>query len=101
MSVLLETVDLKKTYKVGKVEVEALRGVSIRVNDGELAAIMGPSGCGKSTLMHLLGAMARATSGKVMIDGHDIGGMDDAQRTEVRRTKTVSYTHLTLPTSDL
>src|SRR6185369_11493208 len=84
---LLETIDLKKTYRTGKVDVEALRGVNLRIQSGELVAIMGPSGCGKSTLMHLLGAMARATSGKVMIDGHDIGGMDDAQRTEVRRTK--------------
>jgi putative ABC transport system ATP-binding protein len=87
MSVLLETVDLKKTYKVGKIEVEALRGVSIRVNAGELVAIMGPSGCGKSTLMHLLGAMTRATSGKVLIEGKDTAGMNDAARTEIRRKK--------------
>jgi putative ABC transport system ATP-binding protein len=87
MSVLLETVDLKKTYKVGKVEVEALRGVSIRVNAGELVAIMGPSGCGKSTLMHLLGAMTRATSGKVLIEGQDTASMSDGARTEVRRKK--------------
>jgi len=84
---LLETVDLKKTYRTGKVDVEALRGVDIRVRAGELVAIMGPSGCGKSTLMHLLGAMARATSGQVLIDGKDIAGMNDAQRTAVRRTK--------------
>jgi len=87
MSVLLETVDLKKTYRVGKVDVEALRGVSIKVNAGEFAAIMGPSGCGKSTLMHLLGAMARPTSGKVFIEGHDTSDMNDAARTEVRRKK--------------
>jgi putative ABC transport system ATP-binding protein len=87
MSVLLETVDLKKTYKVGKIEVEALRGVSIRVNAGEFVAIMGPSGCGKSTLMHLLGAMTRATSGKVLFEGKDTAGMNDAARTEIRRKK--------------
>ena len=87
MSVLLETVDLKKTYKVGKIEVEALRGVSIRVDTGEFVAIMGPSGCGKSTLMHLLGAMTRATAGKVFIEGKDIANMNDAARTEIRRTK--------------
>jgi putative ABC transport system ATP-binding protein len=87
MSVLLETIDLKKTYKVGKIEVEALRGVSIQVQAGELVAIMGPSGCGKSTLMHLLGAMTRATSGRVLIDGRDTAGMNDGERTEIRRTK--------------
>ena len=87
MSVLLETVDLKKTYRLGKIDVEALRGVSIRVNAGELVAIMGPSGCGKSTLMHLLGAMTRATSGKVLIEGKDTGNMNDGARTEIRRKK--------------
>jgi putative ABC transport system ATP-binding protein len=84
---LLETVDLKKTYRTGKVDVEALRGVDIRICAGELVAIMGPSGCGKSTLMHLLGAMARATSGQVLIDGKDIARMNDSERTAVRRTK--------------
>jgi putative ABC transport system ATP-binding protein len=84
---LLETIDLKKTYRSGRVEVEALRGVNIQIRSGELVAIMGPSGSGKSTLMHLLGAMARATSGEVRIDGKNIAGMNDAQRTEIRRTK--------------
>jgi putative ABC transport system ATP-binding protein len=84
---LLETVDLKKTYRTGKVDVEALRGVDIRIRAGELVAIMGPSGCGKSTLMHLLGAMVRATSGQVKVDGQDIATMNDSQRTAIRRTK--------------
>ena len=87
MSVLLETVDLKKTYRVGKVDVEALRGVSVRINAGEFVAIMGPSGSGKSTLMHLLGAMTRPTSGKVFIEGKDTSNMNDAARTEIRRKK--------------
>jgi putative ABC transport system ATP-binding protein len=84
---LLETVDLKKTYRTGKVDVEALRGVDIRIRAGELVAIMGPSGCGKSTLMHLLGAMVRATSGQVLVDGKDIARMNDSERTAVRRTR--------------
>jgi putative ABC transport system ATP-binding protein len=87
MSVLLETVDLRKTYRVGKVDVEALRGVNLRVNAGELSAIMGPSGCGKSTLMHLLGAMTSATSGSVLVEGQDTAHMNDSQRTEFRRKK--------------
>src|SRR5580765_6146030 len=87
MSALLETADLRKTYKVGAVEVEALRGVTLEVEAGEFAAIMGPSGSGKSTLMHLLGAMTRPTSGRVSIEGQDIAGMNDSQRTEVRRKR--------------
>jgi putative ABC transport system ATP-binding protein len=87
MSVLLETVNLRKNYRVGLIEVEALRGVNLKIQAGELAAIMGPSGCGKSTLMHLLGAMTQATSGKVLIDGKDIASMNDHQRTEIRRNK--------------
>jgi putative ABC transport system ATP-binding protein len=87
MSVLLETIDLTKTYRVGKVDVEALRGVSVRVNAGEFVSIMGPSGSGKSTLMHILGAMTRPTSGKVFIEGKDTSDMNDSARTEIRRKK--------------
>ena len=87
MKALLETLDLRKTYKVGKVEVEALRGVNVRIREGELVAIMGPSGCGKSTLMHVLGAMTRPSSGKVFIDGQDIAGMNDRELTGIRREK--------------
>ena len=87
MKTLLETVDLRKTYQVGKIEVEALRGVSLRIREGELVAVMGPSGCGKSTLMHVLGAMTKPTAGRVLIDGRDISTMNDAQLTEIRRKK--------------
>jgi putative ABC transport system ATP-binding protein len=87
MKILLETVDLRKTYRVGKVDVEALRGVSIRIREGELVAIMGPSGCGKSSLMHILGAMARPTAGKVLIEGSDIAEMKDVDLTRIRREK--------------
>src|SRR5215831_18925953 len=87
MKTLLETIDLRKTYKVGKVDVHALRGVSLQVREGELTAIMGPSGCGKSSLMHILGAMTKPTAGKVLVEGKDIAQMDDSQLTAIRREK--------------
>jgi putative ABC transport system ATP-binding protein len=87
MKNLLETIDLRKTYKVGKIDVEALRGVNLRIRAGELAAIMGPSGCGKSTLMHILGAMTKPTSGRVLIDGKNVGDMNDRGLTSIRRDK--------------
>src|SRR6266581_7896576 len=87
MNILLETIDLQKIYKVGKIDVEALRGVNLRIREGELVAIMGPSGCGKSTLMHVLGAMTKPSAGKVFIDGHEIAGMNDNQLTGIRREK--------------
>jgi len=87
MKTLLETIELRKTYKVGKVDVQALRGVTLRVREGELTAIMGPSGCGKSSLMHILGAMTKPTAGKVLIEGSDIADMDDSDLTRIRREK--------------
>jgi putative ABC transport system ATP-binding protein len=87
MKAILETVDLRKIYRIGTVEVEALRGVNIQLREGELTAVMGPSGCGKSTLMHLLGAMAKPSGGKVLIDGQDIAQLNDRERTEIRRKK--------------
>src|SRR5262250_3462201 len=87
MSVLIQTIDLKKSYQIGKIEVQALRGVNLRIRPGDLAAIMGPSGCGKSTLMHILGAMAKPTSGTVLIDGRNIAGMNDGGLTSIRREK--------------
>jgi putative ABC transport system ATP-binding protein len=87
MKNILEALDVKKTYKVGKIEVAALRGVSIRMREGEFISIMGPSGCGKSTLLHILGGLARPTSGKVVIDGEEISSVKDAARTDIRRRK--------------
>ena len=87
MSLILETANLKMTYRVGKVDVHALRGVTLAVAQGEYIAIMGPSGCGKSTLLHIAGGMLTPTSGRLFIDGEDVTAMSDAQRTELRRRK--------------
>jgi putative ABC transport system ATP-binding protein len=75
------------TYRVGKVDVQALRGVNLAVAPGEFVAIMGPSGCGKSTLLHILGGLLKPTSGKVIVDGEDLAAVGDAQRTDIRRRK--------------
>ena len=87
MDSVLETIDLKMIYRVGKVDVNALRGVNLSVNVGEYVAIMGPSGCGKSTLLHVVGGMLQPTSGKVIIAGDDLTSMTDAERTNLRRRK--------------
>jgi putative ABC transport system ATP-binding protein len=86
-SPIVRTVDLKKSYKVGKLDVPALRGVTLDVNEGEFVAIMGPSGCGKSTLLHLLGGLLSPTSGSIVIDGEDLSKVSDARRTDIRRRK--------------
>jgi len=87
MNTILQTENLSKTYKIGKVETQALRGVSIHVETGEFVAIMGQSGCGKSTLLHLLGGLLSPTSGTIIIDGEDLSKVSDAQRTDIRRRK--------------
>ncbi|MEO8648630.1 MAG: ABC transporter ATP-binding protein [Acidobacteriota bacterium] len=87
MTTILRTEDLTKSYKVGKLEVPALRGITLDVEAGEFVAIMGPSGCGKSTLLHLLGGLLSPTSGKIVIDGEDLSKVTDAQRTDIRRRK--------------
>jgi putative ABC transport system ATP-binding protein len=87
MKSILETVDLKKSYKVGKHEVPVLRGVTMDIAEGEFVAIMGPSGCGKSTLLHLLGGLLSPTSGDILIDGENLSKVSDAKRTDIRRRK--------------
>lgn len=84
---ILKTENLTKNYKIGKVDVPALRGVSLDVGEGEFVAIMGPSGCGKSTLLHLLGGLLSPSTGKILIDGEDLARVSDAERTDIRRRK--------------
>ncbi len=87
MDPVLETIDLQMVYRVGKVDVPALRGTTLQVEPGEYVAIMGPSGCGKSTFLHIVGGMLKPTSGSVIIEGEDLTAMSDAQRTDLRRRK--------------
>jgi putative ABC transport system ATP-binding protein len=84
---ILKTENLWKMYRAGRVEVPALCGVSISILPGEFVSIMGPSGCGKSTLLHVIGGLAQATRGRVLLDGNDLTEMSDAARTLLRRHK--------------
>src|SRR5438874_3995993 len=77
---------LRKIYRVGKVDVEALRGVDLTVERGEFVSIVGPSGSGKSTLFHIIGGLTSATSGSVEVDSHDLAKMTDPERTRMRKT---------------
>jgi putative ABC transport system ATP-binding protein len=87
MAAIIEAVDLRKTYRIGKVEVPALRGISFAVEKGEFVSIVGPSGSGKSTLFYLIGGLTRADSGKVLIDGVDFTRLSDSARTRMRKSK--------------
>ena len=87
MRTILKAENLEKVYRVGSVDVAALRGVSLDVQEGEFLAIMGPSGCGKSTMLHLLGGLLAPTRGRIIIDGEDLTAASDAVRTDIRRRK--------------
>jgi putative ABC transport system ATP-binding protein len=87
MATILKADNLEKVYRVGKVDVPALRGVSLAVQEGEFVAVMGPSGCGKSTMLHLLGGLLTPTKGRIVIDGEDLTAATDAKRTDIRRRK--------------
>jgi putative ABC transport system ATP-binding protein len=87
---IIETRDLRKTYRVGKVDVPALRGVDLTVKPGEFLAIVGPSGSGKSTLFHIIGGLTPPTSGEVRVAGQDLAAMTEAGRTRLRK-RTVAF----------
>src|SRR5882762_682416 len=86
----IEIRDLKKTFHVGDVDVHALRGVNLRVEGGEFIAIVGTSGSGKSTLFNILGGLTPPTAGRVHINGRDLTGITNAERTRLRK-ETVGF----------
>jgi putative ABC transport system ATP-binding protein len=81
---VVEAINVTKTYMLGKVPVEALRGVNLKVETGDFVSILGPSGSGKSTMLNLIGALDKPTSGTLLIDGVDIGKLNDNQLAEIR-----------------
>src|ERR1700719_4698463 len=83
---IIEINGLTKMYQVGDVPVRALRGVDLEVRKSEFVAIIGASGSGKSTLFHVLGGLTPPTSGRVRINGRDLAGMTDSERTDLRKT---------------
>ena len=84
---VIEAENLTKVYKMGDVEVHALRGLSMKVAEGEVIAIMGPSGSGKSTLMNIIGCLDQATSGEYILDGEPVSNLKDDQLAAIRNRK--------------
>jgi putative ABC transport system ATP-binding protein len=84
---IVQTYDVHKSYTIGSVTTEALRGVDLTIGDGEFTAIAGPSGSGKSTLLNLIGCLDTPTSGSVEVEGDDVTQMSSGQLSELRRNK--------------
>jgi len=84
LTTIVEAVNLKKTYMLGKIPVEALRGVNLKVESGDFLAILGPSGSGKSTMLNLIGALDKPTAGTLRIDGVDVSKLSDNQISDLR-----------------
>jgi putative ABC transport system ATP-binding protein len=107
---LIRIKDVTKVYKMGDVEVHALRGVSLEIAEGELLAIMGPSGSGKTTLMNIIGCLDQPTSGRYWLDGTDVGTLSDNNLADIRNqrigfvfqtfnllARTTAFQNVTLP----
>jgi putative ABC transport system ATP-binding protein len=84
---MIEIKDIRKIYKTGDIEFEALKGISFTIKDGEFVAIMGPSGSGKSTLMHILGGLDNPTSGTYFLDSKDVSTLTDDELADIRKDK--------------
>ena len=88
--IVVECRNLRKSYILGEVRVDALRGINMKIHRGEMVSIMGPSGCGKTTLLNIIGSLDNPSSGQVLLERSDISRASEQQLTEIRR-KSVGF----------
>ncbi len=87
MKIAIHTKGLRKNYETNGAEVQALKGINLKITRGEFVAVLGPSGCGKSTLLNLIGGLARPTGGTVLLDAEDLSELSDDELSDIRRHK--------------